>query len=456
MMRRLLGLALVAAAAALAQTMVENSLGAGRSAAPAPDKAALGQTGAAEARSSTAVALPGLAQGTDAPVKFTAPDPAQIQRGMDRQYLIRKFGEPAMKVGGVEGSHAVETWCYGSGAKIVTLKLFDGKVTSVIPLNQYGMPAVAAATDCRLAITSPSDGTMFAPGDAVNLTVQITGLAANDVGVDVPGFLHLDGVNHNGSTYQASFQIPEPFAGFIRFQPAITDTGNNPIYGVPIRIRVRPPKPLTSIAFLNPYETTSFTPPQSTAQLYVRGTYSDGTQLDLTSSAAGTTYVSSNPSVVSVSPEGLGTIGGEGIAIITASNGPASVFLAFVVEDPASPLAPIPYTSSAAIRSSGLVFNPQTGLFVETLTVTNVSALPIPGKLALVFQNLPNGVTLYNQSGLTSTILPAGNSYIRIPVDMGTLTLAPGKSASVQAQFLSFKRVPVTHSLSVFRYSMAQ
>jgi hypothetical protein len=145
-MRRLLLVALVAGAAASAQTMVEYSTtsagsatgaagtsGVGKSVAAALDKAAktLGGSAPAGSRSSTSVVLPGAKSSTAKPEKFTAPDPAQIHAGMDRDELVRKFGEPAMKISGSENS--AETWWYGSGDDEVTLKLLDGKVTSVTP-----------------------------------------------------------------------------------------------------------------------------------------------------------------------------------------------------------------------------------------------------------------------------------------------------------------------------------
>lgn len=144
-MTRLLILALVATAS-FAQTMVEYSLGAAKSAAGAAamkrtgdstaaalDKAAktLGKNAPAATRSSTSVVRLAAAAEPTKPVKFATPDPAQIKPGMDRDELIRKFGEPAMKISGSE--NAIETWWYGSGAEAVTLKLLDGKVTSVIP-----------------------------------------------------------------------------------------------------------------------------------------------------------------------------------------------------------------------------------------------------------------------------------------------------------------------------------
>jgi hypothetical protein len=107
----------------------------GKGAASVMDKAAktLGQAAAPASGSSTAVVLPGPAGKPGAAVKVTPPDPALIAAGMDREELLRRFGEPAMKTSGDEDSDAVETWWYGSGSATVTVKLVDGKVRTVLP-----------------------------------------------------------------------------------------------------------------------------------------------------------------------------------------------------------------------------------------------------------------------------------------------------------------------------------
>jgi len=77
--------------------------------------------------------LPAPSQKPEPAPKLAAPDPALITAGMDRQELIRRFGQAAMKTTGSEDSDTAETWWYGSGDDTVTVKLLDGKVRSVSP-----------------------------------------------------------------------------------------------------------------------------------------------------------------------------------------------------------------------------------------------------------------------------------------------------------------------------------
>jgi len=129
---------------AYSQAMVEYTLGVGRAAAGAP--------AAKKAGEATAAALEKLGktleQGGQAAPKSAArspeapqtrragrplgpfADPAGITVGLDRQELLRKFGEPRMRTtGGAEGA---ETCWYTSGTGdsfAVTVR--DGKVTAV-------------------------------------------------------------------------------------------------------------------------------------------------------------------------------------------------------------------------------------------------------------------------------------------------------------------------------------
>jgi hypothetical protein len=160
---------------------------------------------------------------------------------------------------------------------------------------------------------------VFHPGDTVSVTVSIAApLLANDVAVGVPRVDTFEGTNYNGSTYQVSFTIPGYIAGPLQLTPEITDTSNNPINGITTTIAVRP----TAVP-------TSLTLPQSifilravgkTARIYVVGNYADGSALDLSSSASGTTYVSSNPKVLTVDSEGNVTAVAFGTAAVTVAN----------------------------------------------------------------------------------------------------------------------------------------
>lgn len=53
----------------------------------------------------------------------------------------------------------------------------------------------------------------------------------------------------------------------------------------------------------------------------MKGVYSDGVNRNITASASGTTYQSSNEKIVTVSPEGRVTARGLGAAKITVKNG---------------------------------------------------------------------------------------------------------------------------------------
>jgi hypothetical protein len=71
--------------------------------------------------------------------------------------------------------------------------------------------------------------------------------------------------------------------------------------------------------------------PGATAQLTVNGVYAGNTARNITGSAAGTTYTSSNPAIATVSAEGLVRAATSGTAIMQATNEGASGLLAIRV-----------------------------------------------------------------------------------------------------------------------------
>jgi hypothetical protein len=67
-------------------------------------------------------------------------------------------------------------------------------------------------------------------------------------------------------------------------------------------------------------------------QIYVQGIYSDGVERDLRAAQTGTTYVSSNEKVVTVSADGLAIAVGPGTAQIAVRNGDKKFVLDVVVK----------------------------------------------------------------------------------------------------------------------------
>ena len=87
-------------------------------------------------------------------------------------------------------------------------------------------------------------------------------------------------------------------------------------------------------------------------------------------------------------------------------------------------------TGSIGITYGGVTLNPMTRRYVQTVTLRNNSAATIAGPISLVLDKLSPNVTLYNASGTTALVLPAGSPYLNASTDLGA-----GQSVSLQLQF---------------------
>ena len=313
--------------------------------------------------------------------------------------------------------------------------------------------ALNVAADDRVQIVSPAPGQVFAPGETISITVRLgAGLLANNISVTIPGISTLPGTEYDGNTFKASFAIPNFFVGPLALTPNITDTNNTAIEGPAVTVAVRSVVAPTTIGF---QQRNYRLGPQAIGrpeQLFVFGNYPGDIRRNIKSSAAGTSYVSSNPGVVSVNAEGIFLVNDKGIAIVTASNSGRQDFAAFVVEDSSNPLPPTEYTAQMSIQQSGLRLDRSTGFFVQSIDVVNTQTVPIPGPLYLVLAGLPAGVNLVSQSGITETVR-IGSPYLSIPLLSDGLTLLPGQRVTFNAQFLNPTRVNFSYAASVWRAS---
>jgi pimeloyl-ACP methyl ester carboxylesterase len=313
--------------------------------------------------------------------------------------------------------------------------------------------------DPRITVTSPASGAVFVSGSTLSITVSVAaGLTVVGYGVNIPGIGRLDGTNltsgTGGTTFQASTPLTTFSVGPLTILPEIYDSGGNLILGTPITVVETYTGGTLTAATLVDHNFRSLLPP-ATQQLYLTGTYSDGAQFDISSSLMGTTWTSNNPSVLTVDSNGNVTILTTGIAVVTAANGGFKDSATFVVENPSTPLPPTDFTSQVTIQGSGVRLNRNTGFFVQTITVTNTSGIPLAGPLYLVVSGLPTGVALIGISGVTANITPVGSDYYTLPLAGESLTMLPGQVVSLQFQFLNPNRVPLTDSLAVIRTSVA-
>jgi len=134
--------------------------------------------------------------------------------------------------------------------------------------------------DTRVQVIAPTAAQQFAPGQTVNITVQLTaGLTATTGFVDVAiaGLGPLVGSNYDGATYQASFVIPTTFVGPVALTPLILDASNNPIQGTPITINVVPATAPRSISILGGIY-VHFTSVPTADAIHVEGNCSGGVE----------------------------------------------------------------------------------------------------------------------------------------------------------------------------------
>jgi hypothetical protein len=101
-------------------------------------------------------------------------------------------------------------------------------------------------------------------------------------------------------------------------------------------------------------------------------------------------------------------------------------------------------TLSMGVTFGAFTLNPITGRYVQTVTLTNNSGGTITGPISLVLDNLSANASLFNATGTTAVVLPAGSPYL----DSAT-TLANGQSVGLTLQFTNPTNAAITYSARV-------
>jgi hypothetical protein len=316
-------------------------------------------------------------------------------------------------------------------------------IGSSSPSNSPTTLANGIPADPRLRIVSPVQGQVFTPGQTITIVVQVDpSLSATRYLVSAPGIPYTDTDNFNGSTYTVEYPLPPGATGPVTLTPYVLDAANQVTSGPDVRIGVRSSTPPLALTIIQDRFSIS-SPSARVEHVSVRGTYADGSELVLTSSVTGTTYQSSNPSVVQINGEGAWKSVGTGTVVVTVQNGGARAFATIVVGS-SSGMMTEDATSKVTISRSGFRLDRQTGFFVQDVTVTNPQSLPIVAPLYLVLSGLPSGVTPVNLRGRSKSYIP-GSPYTRLqPTGTGEF-LAPGESLKLQIQFLNPSRVSITY-----------
>jgi len=309
-------------------------------------------------------------------------------------------------------------------------------------------PNALAAADPRVRVSSPREGEVFEPGQTVSVTVSVAmPVSAGYIAVGAPGIGIVQGTGYNGSSYQASFTIPDVVAGPLEIIPFAIDASGTPIEGTPVTIQVRSKSPPLRLHLLE--SEIILLSLSGTANIYVNGEYPNHVERDLTSSATGTTYRSSDTRVVKVNGEGKVSAVSWGVAVVTVMNSGLKALATVRVENGGHPIPPVDVTDQLKVE---LLPTQLTDHYSLTVRVSNAGSLPIQGQLYIVLSGLPPKSVVFN-AGKTKRIEPIGSPYRSLKLPDG-LNLQPGQSASAAFDIYLMSTAPVNYTVRVFRSAL--
>ena len=314
---------------------------------------------------------------------------------------------------------------------------YDTLCSPVGFLRGGGVVAPSAPPPGGISIDAPLGGSVFAPGDLVDVTVSADpALSIDRVVGHIDYFPDLGTATAAPYTFQVA--VPPTSVGDV---PLRVDTWpvNSGEIGVSaeITIHVAPPSPPIALRMAPAYFLPSPGTPTLAQTLRVTALYLDGTERRVHGASTGTSYESLDPSVVTVAADGTLTAVADGTASVKASNGSASAFATVVVGDPISQAAPTDdVTASIDIQRGGIRLDRNTGFYVQQVTIANTGNEPVVGPLWLVLSGLPVDVQWTNADTLTTKAAPIGSPAGRLPLLDG-YSLAPGQGIGANLRFLN-------------------
>ena len=173
---------------------------------------------------------------------------------------------------------------------------------------------VAAAKAQQVSITSPTNGSIYAPGSTINVTATVTGGVV--IGVKV-------GAQDMGMTayqltapYTLSLPVPSKVIGPRNLVAVGLIANETIVISPPVSVDIEPSSTPTAINFQQSLVAFGYAGQQQ--RVGVTATFADGSTLDITKSTQ-LTFASGNPGVASVDSTGLMTGLAPGTGSVTAS-----------------------------------------------------------------------------------------------------------------------------------------
>jgi hypothetical protein len=303
-----------------------------------------------------------------------------------------------------------------------------------------------------VTITAPVDGTVVRPGDTVTVRVDVDP-SLNPSSVLIGDFsgAGMALVEDTTPPYETTLTVPMDWAGPIELGIDVKTTNDDIVGPSSVFINVVPQEVPARIAFSSEtkvIDTEPAVPPQMRS-LTLNAYYAGGIRRDVSHSSLGATYISSNPAVATISPEGVLTPVAQGMTFVTATFRGLKAYARIIVGDQIAVAAiPIDHTSEVSIAGGNFLFDRAKAQYVQQVTITNQSTLPLPKPLDLILIGLPSGVKLAEAKGVTKKVAPLGSP--RVYVSFDDPFLSPGESVTLTLRFFNFNNQSITYTPKLY------
>ncbi len=339
----------------------------------------------------------------------------------------------------------------GINALIYELQCVDG------PLVPAGSPSPEISLSSRsdgVEVIAPTPGQEFAPGDVVEVSVQLApDIVPDDVAVMVPGLGLIAVDNLVNGTYDAVFGVPIEAAGSLELVPVVRTDAGDQIEGNPVQFAVVPTEPPQGLELFQRAHRLDINRDRP-LQLRVAGIYSDELERSLSAGVTGTSYESSDTAVATVGADGEVDVTGLGNAVITVSHRGLTEFAMISVRDAFQPLPPSDVTSEVAVRAGGYRLNRNTGFFTQEVVVANQGAIPLFGQLHAVIEGMDDAVRVVNASGVTREFPATGLPFSNVELATDGLHFYPGDSSWIRFDFLNPDLASIAYELRVIQSTL--
>lgn len=177
----------------------------------------------------------------------------------------------------------------------------------------FGWVSVASAQ--QVTVTSPGNGTVYAPGATIEVTAtasgSLLGVAAGAQGMGVSGY-------KTSPPYAFNLTVPSGLIGPQNIFAVGWVASEMAVLSPNVVVDIEPATPPTAINFQQSLVTFGYVGQQQRVDL--KGTFSDGSHLDITGSTR-IKFSSADPTKITVDSTGLMTSVGTGNTTITAAYG---------------------------------------------------------------------------------------------------------------------------------------